>query len=119
MTTKQIMEEYEKAYPARKDDAGTTMRVMTLLTQYRDLSLELAPQLATLDAVKKELGTLVLELGAGVEVEGASASIRSGYTRATWDGDRLDGFAVVCPEILVFRKESVVKPSVTVKVAHA
>ena len=95
----------------------TKERVESLLIQYRNLSHALAPQLATLDAVKKELNTLVLELGAPVEVDGASASIRSGYTRTTWDGDKLDGFAVVYPEILAFRKESAVKPSVTVKVA--
>ena len=92
-------------------------KVEALLAQYRNLHKELAPQLAALDGIKKEINKLVLELGAPVEVEGARASIRSGYTRVTWDGKGLEGYAVADPNILVFRKESEVEPSVTVKVA--
>ena len=116
MTTKQIMEQYEKEFPARDNKAELMARVMTLLNQYRDLHLALAPQLTAIENIKKEIAGLVLECGQGISVEGASASIRSGYTRVTWDGKMLDGFALVHPEIAGARKESEVKPTVVIKV---
>lgn len=86
------------------------------LERYRDMSAELAPAIAALDALKKDIQRHVTETGEVAQVDGASVTIRNGYTRANWDGRALDGYAAAHPEILAFRRETEVGPSAVVKV---
>lgn len=86
------------------------------LARYRQLYLELKPLQAELDALKEDIKFDVLMLGSSVKTNDAEASYRSAYTRTSWDGKRLDGYAAAHPEILAFRKESTVAATVSIKV---
>ena len=66
----------------------------------------------TQGGTKERLSGLVLHLGHGVKAEGGTASWVK--PRITWDTKRLDGYAVVHPEIEQFRKTG--KASVRVRV---
>ena len=69
-----------------------------------------------LNDLAETIKDLVLREGRTIEAHGVKVSFRNGYTRASWDGKLLDGFAMAHPEILAARKESVVSPSASVKI---
>jgi len=110
------------------------MEVHDLLKQLRQMHEERADEIARLeeslkpiqneiDFLRKPLNDLadaikeaVLAEGRSVEGHGIKASYRRGYTRTSWDGKLLDGFAMAHPEILAARKESTIKPSASVKI---
>lgn len=91
------------------------MPVTELLLQWRNLKTVLQPMLDDLGNLESEIRTRVTDLGKPVRISGASATIRNGYTRETWDGKALNGYAAVRPEILQFRSETAVKPAVVLK----
>ena len=87
-----------------------------LLMEYRDAKIELQPILAELKNMEKHIKTLVMETGEVAEVDGCAVSIRNGYTRTSWNGKALQGYAAAHPEIEQFRKSSEVKPAAVIKV---
>ena len=70
-----------------------------------------------LKTLEKEIKAYVLETGEVAEVDGCAVSIRNGYTRTSWDGRALTGYAAAHPEIEQFCKRSEIKPSAVIKVA--
>jgi len=64
------------------------------------------------DAIKEA----VLAEGRSVEGHGIKASFRRGYTRTSWDGKALEGYAMAHPEILAARKETTIAPNASVKI---
>lgn len=86
------------------------------LERYRDMLIEAQPTLDALKSLENEIREHVLETGEVAEVEGASVSIRNGYTKSTWDNAALRGYALANPGILQFCKQSPVKPSAVIKV---
>lgn len=86
-----------------------------LLAQWRNLKSTLQPMLDDLSNLENEIKSRVTDLGEPVRISGASATIRNGYTRETWDGKALNGYAAAHPEILQFRSETAVKPAVVLK----
>jgi len=64
------------------------------------------------EAIKEE----AIRIAATTEAYGIKVSYRKGYTRTSWDGKLLDGFAMAHPEILAARKESTISPSASVKI---
>ena len=87
-----------------------------LLTQYRDMYIELQPAIDVMETLKKQIASHVKETGETGDVDGVTVSIRKGSERATWDGKALKGYAAAHPEIEQFCKVSVTSPSVTIKV---
>lgn len=92
MTMEELMEEYESCAEMLKDAQVQVKRL------------------------KDEIVKRVLLKGEDVTVGNVTATIRSGYTRKSWDGKALEGYAVANPEILAFRTEKEIKPSVAIKV---
>lgn len=91
--------------------------VKGLMTKYRELYLALQPQMDELDRLKAMIVNYVKDEGlTSLAHDGVEATYRKGYTRASWDGKGLAGYAVAHPEIMAFRSESSVGPSVSVKV---
>ena len=88
-----------------------------LLEMYRDMKTELQPALDQLKAIENDIKKHVKETGEVAEIDGASVSLRHGYTRTSWDGKALKGYAAAHPEILEFCKERQVGPSAVIKVA--
>ena len=87
-----------------------------LLEAYRDARVELQSMFTGLKDMEKYIKKLVMETGEVAEVDGCAVSIRDGYTRTSWDGRALQGYAVAHPEIEQFRKQSEVKASAVIKV---
>jgi len=87
-----------------------------LMEQYEAMHVELAPLIEGMEAVKKEIVKRIKERGDGLSHGNVTATMRSGYTRESWDGKALTGYAAAHPEILAFRTEREVGPSVTIKV---
>jgi len=92
------------------------MNLELALEMYSEMKEELAPALATLKTLEKEIKAHVLATGEVAAVDGASVKIRNGYTRKSWDGRALTGYAAAHPEILDFCKVSEVGPSAVIKV---
>jgi len=103
--------------------------VQDLLREYRqeyDLQMPAIRKLAEalqkrrerLDALEKEIKTVVVAEGQSERGFGITVTYRSGYVRTSWDTDGLNGYAVAFPEILTFRKETDVKPTVAMKVTE-
>jgi len=90
-----------------------------LMEQYEAMYIELTPLTARMNEVKNQIVARVKEEGEPAKHGNVSATIRSGYTRQTWDGKGLTGYAVAHPEVLAFRKEKRIGLSVAVKVAAA
>lgn len=90
-------------------------KAVALIEQLREMKSEIAPQMAMIKKVEAELKSTVMELGETVSHDGSTVSIRSGYERVSWDGKKLAGYAAAHPEIEAFKKVSVVKPSVSIK----
>lgn len=86
------------------------------LETYREMKAELKPALDMLKAIEKDIKKHVLETGEVAEVDGASVSIRKGYTRTSWDGKALTGYAAAHPEIMEFRSNKEIKPSAVIKI---
>lgn len=93
-----------------------TNNLEEMLAQYRDMKQELTPAMDALKNLENTIKAHVKETGETAEVEGASISIRNGYTRVSWDSTALAGFAVVHPEINEFKTVREIGPSVTIKV---
>lgn len=81
-----------------------------------DMKREAAPLLAQIKDIESAIKNHVLETGETAEVEGASVSVRNGYTRVSWDSKALQGYAAAHPAIEKFMKVSEVGPSVIIKV---
>jgi hypothetical protein len=90
--------------------------VRTLFEEYERLYLFMQEEQAELDRLKGEIKAHVLEVGDTVSHGAVVAQYRSGYKRVSWDSKRLDGYAAANPEILAFRKESEVSPTVSISV---
>ena len=87
-----------------------------LLEQYRDMKTELAPAIARLSELEKEIKAHVRETGETATIEGASVKIRKGSTRTSWDSKGLNGYAVAYPEIEEFKTVKQSADVVTIKV---
>ena len=88
-----------------------------LMERYEAMYIELTPLTARMNEIKNEIVARVKEHGEPVKHGNTSATIRKGYSRQSWDGKALSGYAAAHPEILPFCKETQVGPSVSIKVA--
>ena len=88
----------------------------SLLEEYRDAKIELQPAITELKNMEKHIKQMAIETGEVAEIDGASVSIRNGYTRLSWNAQALNGYAAAHPEIEQFRKSSEIKPSAVIKV---
>jgi len=84
----------------------------------RKLEEALLKRREKLDALEKEIKAAVVEEGHSERGFGISVTFRSGYVRNTWDNDKLEGYSAAHPEILPFRKQTDVGPSVSMKVVE-
>ena len=87
-----------------------------LLKDYRESKIELQPMLTELKNMEKHIKQLVMDTGEVAEIDGASVSIRNGYTRSSWNTKGLDALASLHPWILQQRTEREIGPSVVIKV---
>lgn len=87
-----------------------------LMDWYNLVYQEIRPLDEELKRLKAAIVSRVKVMGETVEHGNVKATYRGGYTRVTWDGKALDGFAAAHPEILTFRKETTTSPSVSIKV---
>ena len=94
--------------------AGIDLGLM--LEVYAEMKAELQPALDQLKAIEKDIKAYVMETGEVAEVEGCAVSIRNGYTRKSWDGRALTGYAAAHPEIEQFCKVTEIGPSAVIKV---
>lgn len=92
------------------------MDLNELLTQYRDMYIELQPAIDQMNALKKQISEHVKETGETGNVEGVNVSIRKGSERVTWNSKALVGYAAAHPEIEQFKSVKMSSPAVTVKV---
>jgi len=86
------------------------------LKMYAEMKEELKPALDQLKRIEKEIKSHVLQTGEVGAVDGCAVSIRNGYTRRSWDGRALTGYAAAHPEIEQFCKETEIGPSAVIKV---
>jgi imidazole glycerol phosphate synthase subunit HisF len=87
-----------------------------MLTDLVAMKTEAAPMLDAIKQLEKRIKQHVMDTGEVAEVDSAKVTIRNGYTRVSWDGKALSGFAAAHPEILEFRKEKDIGPSAVIKV---
>ena len=87
-----------------------------LLKDYRDMKADLQPALTELKNMEKHIKDLVIDTGEVAEVDGASVSIRNGYTRSSWNTKGLEALASLHPWILQQRTEREIGPSAVIKV---
>ena len=87
-----------------------------MLEAYRDMKAELQPMLTELKSMEKHIKDRVMETGEVVEIDGASVSIRKGYTRSSWNGKALTGYGAAHPEIMQFCTEREIGPAAVIKV---
>jgi hypothetical protein len=92
------------------------MDLQKMLTEYRDAMNEIKPMLDSLEAMKLAIRDKAMELGESMEIEGAKVELRDGYERPSWDGKKLEGLALVHPEINQCKKMITVKPTAAVTV---
>ena len=83
------------------------------LIQAQEVALAIAQ--SPLNNLRDEITRRVLEMGQSVSTSLATATYRSPSTRTSWDNKALNGYAAAHEEILQFRKESPVSPSVSIK----
>ena len=88
----------------------------SMLNELVAMKAEAAPMLDAIKTLEKQIRQHVSDTGEVAEVDGAVVSIRNGYTRTSWDGKALNGFAAAHPEILEFKTEKQIGPSVAIKV---
>jgi hypothetical protein len=98
------------------DDTIYTKPIEALMEQYEAMHVELAPLMEGMETIKKEIVRRVKERGVGIEHGAVVATYRNGYTRQSWDGKALKGYAAAHPEIEQFCKETSIAPSVSIKV---
>lgn len=91
--------------------------IKLLMEEYSAMTAEIQPLIDALDEKKKELAAAVMEYGQPVEHGNVKAELRSGYTKESWDGKALTGYAAAHPEIMQFNKATQVKPTVAIKVS--
>jgi hypothetical protein len=87
-----------------------------MLEQYRDMKTELQPAIDAMRDLEKRIKTHVLDTGEFGDVDGIIVATRRGYTRKSWNGKALEGYAAAHPEIMQFCTVSETRPSVSIKV---
>jgi hypothetical protein len=91
------------------------MELEELLTEYRDMKIELAYPLEQLTKLEKQIKDIVKETGETAEIEGARIKvIPPRNPRARWDTKALEGFAAAHPELLELKTEYWPSPSVRI-----
>lgn len=89
-----------------------------LLAKIEALQNELAEISAPFEQAKTELMAelkpMAVAYGKTYKSEIGMVKFRSGYIRYNWDSKALTGFAAAHPEILAFRSETQIAPSVNV-----
>ena len=98
-------------------EGDTVTDLKQLLTQYRDMKVELAYPLEQLSALEKKIKGHVRETGEVADIDGAKIIVTPPKkARVTWNSAGLDGFMVEYPEIEQFRTERWAAPSVRIAV---
>lgn len=88
--------------------------LMTILQKERaEKEAEYTPQI---EEVEKKIRDEILRRGESYKCSYGSAAFKNAYERASWDDKKLQGFAILHPEITECRKVSVVEASVQIKV---
>lgn len=87
-------------------------KVAEKLERLRDMKAEIMPMLNEIAQLEKEVKSDILDTGEIPEVDGVMVKIRNGYSRQSWDGKALQGYAAAHPEIMQFCSETNVAPSV-------
>ena len=84
------------------------------LIKIQNLKAKAAPLLEKIKQLESEIKADVLDTGEIPDVAGVTVKISSGYTRTSWDNKGLQGYAVAYPEVLQFRKETQIAPTVAI-----
>lgn len=101
----------------RLDNQENAMNLEELLTEYRDMKVELAYSLERLMTLEKQIKTIVKETGEVAEVEGARIKVTNPKKpRVRWDTKALEGVVVMHPELAALRSEYMPAPSVRIVV---
>lgn len=91
------------------------MNLEELLTEYRDMKIELAFPLERLSVLEKQIKDIVKETGETAEIEGARIKVTPPKNpRARWNTKALEGFAAAHPELLELKTEYWPSPSVRI-----
>ena len=98
------------------NELDDTQNVLTAMAEYEKLYVALRPSMDKLERLKETIKTLVLQEGSTVSHGATTATYRKGYARVSWDSKKLDGYAAAHPEMLPFRSETGVSPSVSISV---
>jgi hypothetical protein len=103
-------------YYKESEETGQAFSLEDALVHLRDMRAEVKPMLDAIASQERQIKAHVLESGEVAEVDGASVSIRKGYTRTSWDSRALKGYAVVHPEIEQFKTEKEIGPAAVIKI---
>lgn len=102
-------------------------KLVELATLKTAMAEELKPHVLAMDSTEEKYTSSISELeqiikdvtllrATSFKSEHGKVSYRKGYVRASWDDRALLGYAVDHDAILSFRKETEVKPSVSIEV---
>ncbi len=93
------------------------MNLEEMLTEYRDMKVEMAFPLERLGQLETQIKDLVRETGETPEIEGARIKVTTPKKpRVKWDTKALEGFAAAHPELAALKSEYWAKPSVRIVV---
>lgn len=87
-----------------------------LLMKYKFIHDRIKDELTELECLKIAISSKVKENEANASFENIVASYKATYIRVSWDGKKLEGYMVDHPELSLFKKETKVKASVSIKV---
>jgi len=73
------------------------------------------PYLDKITECRQKIINETMNLKESIKTDYGRAIYRKGYTRYSWDNKKLEGYAAIHEEILKFRKESQIEPTVMIK----
>ena len=93
------------------------MTIETDLQKLRDLKedLDFIAHNAAIDKLTTSIKAEVIATGITVKTDIGEAAFKAKYIRDKWDGKKLHGLAIACPEILKCLSETTVKETVAIK----
>lgn len=109
---------------AAKEKLGSSIVVLdqnvseleSLLTEYRDLKVEMAYYLEVLRTLEKRIKAHVKETGETAEIDGARVIVRPSKPRERWDPQGLTAYAITNPDILQYKTMTTYSPAVIIQV---
>lgn len=89
-----------------------------MVKEFAAIGERIAPQLKMMADLKKSIESHMKKTGEEFDCDAVKITRRKGYIRTSWNSQALIGYAVAHPEINEFKKTSVVKESLTIKVQN-